>query len=268
MSLFEQAAVVVSAFGFKPLHMLLSALLSLLLLKQKASDLRILGWGILIFLAAETACAVNYIFYNHDSYLAEYLHSYGMTMSFGFVVFALMNGLDERLFHLSALDKRCVLLPLCRGCVKYDRVACKARTLFQLGNVALAILAFLPLLSTPDNNSYVTTIFGTPYSYCRLLLNQYFEARYLPLVALVFCGAALLVLCMDRKKSAPLLARIFLAGALGALGFGMFRLMLGAVFHDTLIWADFWEELTELMFIAFAAIVLWVYRDSLLDARK
>src|SRR5512141_2982297 len=35
MSLFEQTAVVVSAFGFKPLHMLLSALLSFILLKQK-----------------------------------------------------------------------------------------------------------------------------------------------------------------------------------------------------------------------------------------
>lgn len=76
MSLFEQAAVIVSAFGFKPLHMLLSAALSFLLLKQKAADLRNFGLGILIFLGAETACAINYVFYNHDSYLAEYLHNY------------------------------------------------------------------------------------------------------------------------------------------------------------------------------------------------
>ena len=129
--------MVVSAFGFKPLHMLLSAALSFLLLKQKASDLRILGWGILIFLAAETACAVNYIFYNHDSYLAEYLHSYGMTLSFDFAVFAFVHGLDERLLNLSAPDKRCIFLPLCRGCVKYNPVPCKMRTLFQLGTVAL-----------------------------------------------------------------------------------------------------------------------------------
>ncbi len=265
MSLFEQTAVVVSGFGFKPLHMLLSAVLGFVLLKQKASDLRIFGWGVLIFLGAEIACAVNYIFYNHDSYLAEYLHSYGMTLSFGFEAFALMHGLDERLLGLSAPDKRCILLPLCRGCVKNNQVSCKARTLFQLATAALAILAFLPLLSTPAATSYVTEIFGTPYSYCRLLLNQYFEARYLPLLTLLCCGAALLAMRMDRTSSVPLLARIFLAAALGAFGFGMFRVILGAIFSQVLMWADFWEELTELMFIGLAAVVLWVYRGGLLD---
>lgn len=265
MTLFEQTAAVVSGFGFKPLHMMLSAVLGIVLLRQRAADLRLFGWGIVIFLAAETFCAINYLFYNHNSYLAEYLHSYGMALSFGFTAFALMLGTDDRLLKLSASDKRCLFLPLCRGCAKYNQGSCKMRTLLQLLTVALAILAFIPLLTAPIQTSYLSDIFGTTYHYCRLLLSQYFEGRYLPLVSIVFCLGALLTMQKQKEESAPQLAMMFLAGALAALGFSMFRLTLGAIFDNALIWADFWEEVTELMFVAFAAIVLWIYKDGLLD---
>ena len=265
MPLFEQVAVVVSGFGFKPLHMILSAVIGFILLKQKAFDLRTFGWGTLVFLAAEIFCAINYLVFNHDSYLAEYLHSYGMTLSFGIVTFALLHGLDERLLKFSAPDKRCAFLPLCRDCVKYNQVSCKLRTLVQVGMVAMAILAFIPILAQPQATSYATQILGSEYHYCRLLLNQYFETRYLPVLALIFSIAALLVLQRDKSNPAPLLARVFIAGALGAFGFSLFRLTLGSVFSQALIWADFWEEATELMFVALSAIVLWVYRDGLLD---
>lgn len=265
MSIFEQTAAVVSGFGFKPLHMLLSAVLGFVLLRQKAFDLRILGWGVVIFLAAEIFCAINYLFYDHDSYLAEYLHSYGMTLSFGVVFFAIMQIMDERLLKVSAQDKHCILLPLCRGCVKYGQGSCKMRSLFQLGTGAIVVLAFIPLLAIPTTTSYVTEIFGTSYNYCRLLLNQYFEGRYLPLTILFLCCGALLVMKLDRGNTVPLLARIFLAGAAGALGFSMFRLALGSMYSDNLIWADFWEEITELMFIGLAAVVVWIYRNGLLD---
>jgi hypothetical protein len=265
MTLFEQTAAVVSGFGIKPLHMFLSAVLGFILLKQRAVDLRMFGWAVIIFLAAETFCAINYLFYQHDSYLAEYLHSYGMTLAFGVAAFALMQGLDGRLFHFSEQEKRCVLLPLCKGCVKYNQVSYRMRSLFQLAAIALSVLALLPLAASPVPNSYVTTIFGTPYNYCRLLLNQYFEGRYLPIIALLLGSGALLVMRKDGNSAAPVLARILLAGAAGALGFGVFRLVLGSVFGNALIWADVWEEITELMFVAFAAAVVWIYRDGLLD---
>lgn len=265
MTLFQQTAAVFSGFGIKPLHMLLSAMLGFILLRQKAVDLRIFGWAVVIFLTAEIFCAINYLFYEHNSYLAEYLHSYGMALSFAFAAFAIMQGMDDRLLNLSAQEKRCILLSLCRGCVKYNRSSCKMRTLFQVTTIAMAVLAFIPLAASPAFNSYVTTIFGTPYNYCRLLLNQYLEGRYLPMVALFFCLGTIVIMRLDRKNEMPVMARILFAGASGALGFGMFRLMLGAVFGSALIWADFWEEVTELMFVAFAAVVLWIYRDGLLD---
>lgn len=265
MTMIEQVAAVVSGFGFKPLHMILSAILGFILLKQKAFDLRTLGWGMLIFLAAETFCAINYIFYDHNSYLAEYLHSYGMTMSFGFVIFAVMYGMDERLLRLSAAERPCVFLPLCKGCVKYNQTSCNMHKLIQWGVGAIAGLAFIPILARPLNTSYSTHILGNQYHYCRLLLSQYFESRYLPVIVLVFCIGTLLTMQINRDNPFPLIAHIFLAGAIGALGFSIFRLMLGAVYNNNLIWADFWEEVTELMFVAMAAIVLWIYRNGLLD---
>jgi rhodanese-related sulfurtransferase len=265
MTLVQQTAAVFSGFGIKPLHMLLSAVLGFILLRQKAVDLRVFGWAVVIFLIAEIFCAINYLFFDHNSYLAEYLHSYGMALSFAVAAFAIMQGMDDRLLHLSAPEKRCILLPLCRGCVKYNQSACKMRTLFQVSAIAMAVLAFIPLAALPAFNSYVTTIFGTPYNYCRLLLNQYLEGRYLPMVTLIFCLATIVVIRWDSEKEIPAIARVLIAGAIGALSFGMFRLTLGAVFGRALIWADFWEEVTELMFVAFAAVVLWIYREGLLD---
>ncbi len=264
MPLYEQVATVVSGFGIKPVHMLLSLAVGWVLLRQKASDLRTLGWGVLIFLASETACAANYLFFDHKSYLAEYLHSSGMVVAFGFTIYAVVEGLDTRLVNFSAPDKRCMLLGLCRGCVKYEQGYCKLRRLFQLGMVMLAILGFIPLLAQPSNTSYSTHILGTQYHYCRQLLYQIYEMRYLPGIAIVLFLLALLVMYIDKDAPVPLLARLFASAGLGALGFSLFRLMLGLVYQNTLIWADFWEEATELMFVVAILAVLWTYRDALL----
>jgi hypothetical protein len=40
--------------------------------------------------------------------------------------------------------------------------------------------------------------------------------------------------------------------------------MLGMVFAEALVWAIFWEELTELMFIGAVIFILWIFRSSLL----
>lgn len=266
MSMFEQVVVILSAFGFKPLHMILSSAIGFILLKQKSTDMRTLGWGMLIFLAAEIFCAINYIFYDHDSYLAEYLHNYGMTLSFSIVFFVILHMFDVRLVQFSVPDKRCMFLPLCKSCVKYQQTTCKLRSLFQVAAGAMMILAFIPMLAQPQATSYITQILGRTYHYCRLLLNQYFENLYLPLLALVFLLATLLIIHLDKSNPAPLLARIFMSGALGAFGFSLFRLALGSIFSQNLMWADFWEEATELMFVVLTGFILWIYRNSLLDS--
>jgi rhodanese-related sulfurtransferase len=265
MPLFQQIATIISGFGFKPLHMLLSLGLFVLLLRQKASDLKIIGLGVGIFLASETACAVNYLLFDHNAYLAEYLHSFGMAVSFGVVLYGAIEALDVRLVHLRDPQKRCMFIGLCRECVKSGHKECKSRRLFQLSSGMLVVLGFLPLVAQPTTASYNTDIFGTPYHYCRLLLYQYYESRYLPGAAIFLGMLALLAVTFSKDKQIPPLARFFFAASLGALLFSVFRLVLGGIFEENLMWADFWEEATELMFIVGIAAVVWIFRDGLLD---
>ncbi|MDI6770607.1 MAG: hypothetical protein QMD04_13160 [Anaerolineales bacterium] len=60
------------------------------------------------------------------------------------------------------------------------------------------------------------------------------------------------------------LARVLLCGGAGFLGFGLFRVTLGLVYAEALVWATFWEEVTELMFVSAAIYILWVFRSTLL----
>src|SRR3990172_6240306 len=53
MSPGEQAAPAVALLSIKPAYMLLSGLVSILLLRSQAPDLRLLGWGLLVFLIGE-----------------------------------------------------------------------------------------------------------------------------------------------------------------------------------------------------------------------
>jgi hypothetical protein len=50
------------------------------------------------------------------------------------------------------------------------------------------------------------------------------------------------------------------------LGFSFFRLTLNAIFINHLVWFEFWEEATELMFVAATAFLLWQFKRTLLES--
>jgi len=58
-------------------------------------------------------------------------------------------------------------------------------------------------------------------------------------------------------------SKIFFAGALGACGFSLFRFLVFQGYRDNLVWMDFWEETTELLYIAGIVAILWYFRRSL-----
>jgi uncharacterized membrane protein len=82
-------------------------------------------------------------------------------------------------------------------------------------------------------------------------------------VALFFFAAAVLVMFLDRRATVPDLARVLTAAGLGSLAFGLLRFMLKTFFRDELVWADFWEELTELIFILSIAVMLLLFLQRL-----
>lgn len=264
MSPGEQGAAALALLWIKPTYMLLSGAVSFILLRRKVTDLHILGWGLLVFLIGEVSCAINYVWLEDNSYGAEYVHSYSMAIAFGLAAYALMEGLDERLVHFSQADRQCALLSVCRPCAKYQAVRCGVRRMAQLLCVTLILLAIIPLLSPFSYTAYNTQIGMVNHYYVRPVVHQWFEARYSPSVAITLLSLALLVMQLTPRMTIHPLVRALFCGGAGFFGFGLFRVTLGMIFAEALVWATFWEELTELMFVSATIYVLWVFRSTLL----
>jgi rhodanese-related sulfurtransferase len=263
---YEQWAAVLTGFGVKPLYMTLALLLVFILRRQQSPDLLALRWGLLFFFAGEAFCALNYLFTTHESYLLEYLHCFGMVLTFGFTTYALLEGIDLRLLKYSHPKDKCAALGLCRVCIKYTDAACGLRRMFLLIIPAAMTLAVLPLCVAPNPTSYNTRILGAFYNYSHPVVHQIYETRYLPFAALVLFAASLLVLVWRERHPVSVSKVLFAAGA-GALGFAWFRLFLFAPFADNQVWFAFWEEVTELLYVASIGFVLLVFRGALLGPR-
>jgi len=123
-------------------------------------------------------------------------------------------------------------------------------------------MAALPLCMELHLGSYTTVILGTAYGYIHPAVHQLFEFRYLPILAMLSVLASLACLIFGERHPMPL-AKMFFAIAIGALGFTYFRLMLLAPFSDNQVWFVFWEEITELLYIAGVFIVLLIFREAL-----
>lgn len=261
-SLVEQWTAVVTGFAIKPFYTLLALLVIVLLWPQKATDLAALRWGLIAFFVGENFCAANYVIFAEQSVVMEYLHSYGMVVCFGMVVYALFEGIDQRLLHLSDPDSRCAAMGLCRRCMKHAQAPCGLKRLFLFLIPALMAIAPAPFCAEFVLTSYNTSILGSFYNYSHAVVHQIFEVRYLPGVALLLLTVSWAILW--AKPNGMAWSKIFFAAGTGAMGFSLFRLVLLDVYRDNLVWFAAWEELTELLFVLGVAVVLWVFRESLL----
>lgn len=259
--LLDQTAVVLTAFVIKPLYMLLSLILAWVLRKSHDSSLIPLRWGLLAFFIGEAFCAINYLVFHDQSHLAEYLHNFGMVASFGFICYALLDGLDKRVIQYSDPEKRCALIGVCGSCIKSQNVQCGVRKLFQLATLAFGLLTFIPLAAKINGISYDAYVFDTRYNYTWLKVDQLFEIRYCPLLAMALFLSAFLVMIFSKAKIIPTMTKILFSAGVGALGFGLFRLFLNSTFIQNLAWADSWEEITEFTLMVFIAYMLYLFRE-------
>ena len=259
----EQFAQSIAGLIVKPTYMFLSLILIIALIGQAATGIVSLRWSLTAFLTGETFCAINFYVYRHESLLSEYAHSFGMALAFGFVTFALLETLDRYLLHIN--HGRCAVNELCATCKRNTPLACAARRTSQFILPMFAFLSFLPLGVPLAPQSYLTEVFGFPYSYTRFDLYQWYETRVLPLTALACFILALLPLLRKQGDPIPLATKILFAAGLGALGFSIFRVVLASLFRENLVWFEFWEEATELMFVATVGFVLWQFRKTLLQ---
>jgi hypothetical protein len=263
MSRSQQFAQVFAGLVIKPLYMLFSLALIIGLLGQTAREIVSMFWGLTAFLTGEIFCGINFITFRHASLISEYIHSYGMVLAFGFIAYAFLEILDRRLFHITI--GRCAAGELCGLCKRTSPLQCAARrTAFLILGLAF-LVSFLPLTASASPRSYLTGLFGFPYSYARFDLYQWYETRALPVFALAAILAALLPLIRTAHDPIPKLTKVFFSAGIGALGFSILRLALGSIFADNLVWFEFWEEATELMFISAIGFFLFQFRTTLLE---
>ena len=262
VGLLEQWLVVITAFGVKPTYMLLSLGGIVWLWRRQATDLVALRWGLICFLGGEIACAVNYVVFGGNSPVTDYLHSYGMVVGFSFVAYAVLEGMDVRLIKYSPAKDRCAALSLCRACIKYADVPCGLRRLFSFLIPALVVVSLMLPCAELRPVSHRINILNSGQDFPNPMWSQLFEGHYCAWVSV------LLVLnswgALSFKRNDPVAtAKIWFAAAIGPLGFGLMRLFLRAAYREDLAWANIWEEITELLFVAGVELVLWLFRGAL-----
>jgi len=262
----EEWTAVLTGFVVKPLYMTLSLLLVVVLWRERSLDLITLRWAMIWFFVGEAFCAGNYLIYSEGSLLFEFLHSYGMVLCFGLTVFALLEGIDLRFVKYSDPKARCAALSLCHRCIKHADVPCGLQRTFLLMIPAVMVLCLMPFCARLVHVSYNTRIWGTFYNYSHPVAYQVFEVRYLPAAAVLLLGVSWFVLIFKRGE-AVWWSKVFFSAGSGALGFAFFRLMLLQTYRDDLVWFAAWEELTELLFVLSAGLVLWFFRHGLFFRR-
>jgi hypothetical protein len=263
LTLPNQIIVVFTAFVIKPLYMLFSLVLAWLIRKSHETDLIALRWGLLAFFCGEFFCAINYLIFQDQSYFAEYLHNFGMVVSFGFLCYALLEGLDERIIKYSNPQKQCAFIGLCGSCIKTQPVACRVKNLLQATSLSLGLFAVIPLTITINEISYNSYIFSTFYNYTWQKADQLFEIRYCPIVALAMFLTTFIITQRSKDHSTLKTAQIFISAGVGALGFSMFRLFLNTIYMQNLSLADSWEELSEFLMIIIIAYILYQFHQRL-----
>ena len=143
----EQWLAVLTGYGVKPFYTLLSFILIIILWKKTEIEMKALKYAMIFFFLGENFCAANYLFFQHESYLFEYFHSLGMVLCFGFVVYALFEGMDKYVFHYIDRQKRCALLGLCVRCIKYEEVPCALKRTFIFLSFSASAVALMPLFA-------------------------------------------------------------------------------------------------------------------------
>ena len=266
-SVSDQLALAMALLVVKPLYTLIAGLLIVAMWRLTSRDMVTLRWGVIAFLAGETFCAINIVLFSDASYLLEALHSAGMAISFGLATYAVLDALDTRVLNYSNPNKRCAVLSLCRQCIKYTDAPCGLKRLFYFLTPSLMALAFIPLLVGTNPVSYDTSVFGVRYELSHPVMVQVLETRYFPILAIFLLAASLLFLLLKKNNKTELNKMLFSTGT-GFLGFSFFRLIFFGVYRDNLVWPEFWEELTELMYMAGISVVLFVFQHSLFAKGK
>ncbi len=263
-SLLDQIALVASAFGLKPGYMLISLVLIVFLARRFTSlgpELKVLLAALVGFELGELFCAANYVFAGGRSDALEFGHHAGMIAFGALLPWAVFDLLDRRVLRYSDPDATCAAQRFCRRCWKRDEVACGLQRLMLLAAPALGLVALMPLAAPIPSYQLVLPVFGNDVYYQLSPDEQWALYRLYPLVAAGLLAITFGLLLRGRRGIGP--ARWTFFWGLGVMSFSLLRFFLVSAYRAMPIWADAWEELTEMIAILAIVLLLWVFARPL-----
>lgn len=251
----EQFTICATSFGVKPIYELLALGIVIALWKKREHHWRFVRWGLLAFFLGENACAVNYMFYGLTSFTWEFWHCFGMLLAVALISCAAIEFADTHMVRYGVPDRPCSFLDLCRHCYKHQPVSCTVWTLMLFFIPAAMVLCFLPLTASFREFSRIGNIFGAEVLFSHARLQQLYEIRIYPILALILFALSWLSLLAGRERGMPA-ARLLFAAGLGPFGFSLMRFVLFWGFSENILWAEVWEEFTELLTVLAILVLL------------
>ncbi|MFH1436390.1 MAG: hypothetical protein ABIJ56_11790 [Pseudomonadota bacterium] len=262
----QQVFAVLGAFALKPAHMILSLVILWMLRKPSGPDLRQLRAGVAIFFAGELFCAINFLFVDGMSMVLDWVHSLGMVLGFGFIFLGLFTLLDVRVFFITGKDKRCAFARFCSGCFKDSEASCGLERFFIFIAAALIALSLLPLARPIIHIERTVIIFGGEVSQYYPEFLQIIFLRIYPFAGMALLIASLFILLLKKRSSVSSAKYPFSIG-LGFFTYSLLKFILLYCFEHRTVWADFWEEATELIVASGIFVLLLVFNKQLIKNR-
>lgn len=261
LSRFQQTIETASGLILKPTYMLLSLLLIVFLRGRASRDLVLIRRGLTAFLVGEGVCALNYLAFAGGSEALEVAHGAGMVVMGALVPWGLFLLVDERVVRLADPEAHCVFQRFCEHCWKREAVSCGLLRMFRFAAPVLALVSLMPL-STPLRPVHlILPVFGTDIEWTKTLPVMLVELRLYPILAVILFLLTAWKLRGDKESIRKAEAPFF--WAMGAMSFSLFRYFLLQSYRGMPVWADWWEEVTELVTIVGIALFLWIFRRQL-----
>jgi hypothetical protein len=263
-SMIEQAAGAVAEYGFSILARLLTLALIIVLWRSRAEDLTALRRGLISSLIVETMKLAGGadLGFQAQGLVIAYVYGAGEAIFFGLVAYGLMKGIDSRIVNFTYKDKKCAMLGLCRQCYKYAQASCNVRLLLLFAVTATGMIASMPLMADLTSVYYKGAMFGETEVFGMAPVQQIIATRVFPLVGLVFILSSLVTLLVRREEGIGVSEKLFATG-LGPIGFSLLSFITFWSFQKHLLWAEFWEEFSELLFVVAVGVVLFIFRKTL-----
>jgi rhodanese-related sulfurtransferase len=261
ISLLSQLAMTLAAFIVKPVYIVMTFLVIVMLWRKRSRDLVLIRYAMVFFFIGENACSLNYLVASNTSIWLEFVHGIGMVGMFFLLSWGLVVFFDERVVHYLDPERQCVFQRHCKLCWKKENVSCGLHRLAIYLLPALAFTAFIPVTMPLRPFRIIMPVFISDVLWFKDFWNLFLEFRVYPILG-ALCFIASYFWTRKGRHALPKAQLPFFL-ALGFTFYSFFRFGLLLTFNENQAWADLWEESTEFIMVALVMILLLVFKNQL-----